>query len=226
MAFPSRQYPAASFLPPFTQCIFGCTRHSQASLPLLSLARKFARMPHFGPRSSYPQRKLPPTFHALGILCLSSATQIIRPCGQRGFNAVGQWQVYSQDYSPHPVTGFAALLRKECGDCRLYVHSLRQSFASQSSPSPSIAVHLDQSAEQLQELSRKLAYALSFAYRPTLSITFFQPDSRKTGGEYITVQGAVKKVEECFNLLTLTDKTEIGSSRNPGAFVKIEDFKC
>lgn len=159
---------------------FGCTRHSQASLPLLSLARKFARMPHFGPRSSYPQRKLPPTFHALGILCLSSATQIIRPCGQRGFNAVGQWQVYSQDYSPHPVTGFAALLRKECGDCRLYVHSLRQSFASQSSPSPSIAVHLDQSAEQLQELSRKLAYALSFAYRPTLSITFFQPDSRKT----------------------------------------------
>ena len=185
-------------------------------------------MPHFGPRSSYPQRKLPPTFHALGILCLSSATQIIRPCGQRGFNAVGQWQwqVYSQDYSPHPVTGFAALLRKECGDCRLYVHSLRQSFASQSSPSPSIAVHLDQSAEQLQELSRKLAYALSFAYRPTLSITFFQPDSRKTGGEYITVQGAVKKVEECFNLLTLTDKTEIGSSRNPGAFVKIEDFKC
>ncbi|WP_305295207.1 hypothetical protein [Paramuribaculum intestinale] len=101
------------------------------------------------------------------------------------------------------------MLRKECGDCRLYVHYLRQSFASQSSPSPSIAVHLDQSAEQLQELSRKLAYALSFAYRPTLSITLFQPDSRKTGGEYITVQGAVKKVEDCFNLLTLTDKTEI-----------------
>lgn len=68
---------------------------------------------------------------------------------------------------------------------------------------------IDQSAEQLQELSRKLAYALSFADRPTLSITFFQPDSRKSGGEYITVQGAVKKVEECFNLLTLTDKTEI-----------------
>ncbi len=68
---------------------------------------------------------------------------------------------------------------------------------------------LDQSAEQLQELSRKLAYALSFADRPMLSITFFQPDSRKSGGEYITVQGAVKKVEECFNLLTLTDNTEI-----------------
>ena len=30
----------------FTQCIFGCTRHSQASLPLLSLARKFTRTPY------------------------------------------------------------------------------------------------------------------------------------------------------------------------------------
>lgn len=30
----------------FTQYIFGCTRHSQASLPLLSLARKFARTPY------------------------------------------------------------------------------------------------------------------------------------------------------------------------------------
>lgn len=68
---------------------------------------------------------------------------------------------------------------------------------------------LDQSAEQLQELSRKLAYALSFADRPILSITFFKPDSRKSGGEYITVQGAIKKVEECFNLLTLTDNSEI-----------------
>lgn len=64
LAIPSRRGRSASFLPPFTQCIFGCTRHSQASLRLLSFARKFARMPHCQPRSSHPQRKKPPTFQA------------------------------------------------------------------------------------------------------------------------------------------------------------------
>lgn len=68
---------------------------------------------------------------------------------------------------------------------------------------------LDLSADELQVLSQKIAYALSFAERPQLSITYFQPDSRKSGGAYVTVHGSIKKVEECFNLLTLTDGTEI-----------------
>lgn len=66
LAIPSRRCRSASFLPPFTQCIFGCTRHSQASLPLLSFARKFARMPYCQPSSSHPQRKKPPTLQAPG----------------------------------------------------------------------------------------------------------------------------------------------------------------
>nr|DAU97231.1 MAG TPA: hypothetical protein [Caudoviricetes sp.] len=70
LAIPSRRCRSASFLPPFTQCIFGCTRHSQASLPLLSFARKFARMPYCQPRSSHPQRKKPPTFQAPGTFPL------------------------------------------------------------------------------------------------------------------------------------------------------------
>lgn len=68
---------------------------------------------------------------------------------------------------------------------------------------------LDLSADELQVLSQKIAYALSFAERPQLSITYFQPDSRKSGGAYVTAHGSIKKVEECFNLLTLTDGTEI-----------------
>ena len=71
LAIPSRRCRSASFLPPFTQCIFGCTRHSQASLPLLSFARKFARMPYCQPRSSHPQRKKPPTFQAPGTFLSS-----------------------------------------------------------------------------------------------------------------------------------------------------------
>lgn len=68
---------------------------------------------------------------------------------------------------------------------------------------------LNLSADELQVLSQKIAYALSFAERPQLSITYFRPDSRKSGGAYVTVHCSIKKVEECFNLLTLTDGTEI-----------------
>lgn len=67
----------------------------------------------------------------------------------------------------------------------------------------------DQSAEQLHELSQRMAYAMSFADRPRLRITYFRRDSRKQGGAYVTVEGSIKKVEQCFNLLTLTDNTQI-----------------
>lgn len=65
------------------------------------------------------------------------------------------------------------------------------------------------SADELHVLSQKIAYAMSFAERPELSITYFKPDSRKAGGAYVTVKGSIRKIEECYNLLTLTDRTEI-----------------
>lgn len=65
------------------------------------------------------------------------------------------------------------------------------------------------SADELHVLSKKIAYALSFADRPQLSITYFKSDSRKEGGAYVTVHGIIKKVEVCFNLITLIDGTEI-----------------
>lgn len=67
----------------------------------------------------------------------------------------------------------------------------------------------EQSADWLRELSRRLAYAMSFADSPVLKITYFQPDSRKAGGSYVSVTGSIRKVEQCFNLLILTDNTEI-----------------
>lgn len=67
----------------------------------------------------------------------------------------------------------------------------------------------DLSAEKLNELSAKLTYALSFADRPPITITYFKPDPRKDGGFYHTVTKAVKKVDEIFNQLILTDDTAI-----------------
>lgn len=67
----------------------------------------------------------------------------------------------------------------------------------------------EMSADQLQELSRKMNYVLSLPHRPAIEITFFQPDRHKQGGSYITVTGSIKKVEEAYNLLHLTDGTTI-----------------
>lgn len=67
----------------------------------------------------------------------------------------------------------------------------------------------DLSAEELHMLSTKISYALSIAEQPELSITYFRPDSRKEGGEYVTVHGSIKSVEVCFNILRLVDGTEI-----------------
>lgn len=68
---------------------------------------------------------------------------------------------------------------------------------------------LDQSAEQLEEMSRKLNYALSLSDAPLLIITYFQPDSRKSGGAYVTIEGKVKSIDEYSNLMILADDNRI-----------------
>lgn len=45
--------------------------------------------------------------------------------------------------------------------------------------------------------------------RPELSITYFSPDERKSGGAYVTITGRVKKIDEYHRLLVLTDGTKI-----------------
>ena len=44
---------------------------------------------------------------------------------------------------------------------------------------------------------------------PEVSVTYFVPDERKSGGTYVTVAGRVKKVDEYQRLLLLTDGTRI-----------------
>lgn len=47
------------------------------------------------------------------------------------------------------------------------------------------------------------------ADHPEVSVTYFIPDERKSGGAYVTVTGIVKKVDDCQRLLLLTDGTKI-----------------
>lgn len=62
------------------------------------------------------------------------------------------------------------------------------------------AQHLD---EQIQKIVEQLQE------HPEVSITYFLPDARKDGGEYITVTGSVKKIENYERRIILTDGTSI-----------------
>ena len=69
-------------------------------------------------------------------------------------------------------------------------------------------IELDETA--LAALDRKYQYLKAVCSEaPTVEITYFQPDDRKTGGAYLTVTGVVKKVDDLAHQLTLCDGTTI-----------------
>jgi hypothetical protein len=45
--------------------------------------------------------------------------------------------------------------------------------------------------------------------RPGISITYFQPDTKKSGGAYVTAIGTVKKIDEYERVVIMTDGTAI-----------------
>ena len=49
----------------------------------------------------------------------------------------------------------------------------------------------------------------NLADHPEVSVTYFVPDERKSGGAYITVTGSVKKIDDYQRLLILIDGTKI-----------------
>lgn len=62
------------------------------------------------------------------------------------------------------------------------------------------------------ELDEEALTALNLRYRllmdaldkePEVEITFFKPDERKSGGEYVTVIGAVKNIDDFERLITM-----------------------
>jgi hypothetical protein len=57
------------------------------------------------------------------------------------------------------------------------------------------------------ELNQKLRTIIETPLQAT--ITYFVPDSKKEGGKYVTVTGAVKKYDEYNNTIKTTDGTVI-----------------
>ena len=67
---------------------------------------------------------------------------------------------------------------------------------------------LDETARAL--LNEKLRMLADFLdSEPQISITYFRPDERKTGGSYVTVSGTIKMVDEYVRTVVMTDQTVI-----------------
>lgn len=45
--------------------------------------------------------------------------------------------------------------------------------------------------------------------KPEVSITYFIPDKKKDGGEYTTITGIVRRIDEVNNLIIMEDKSKI-----------------
>ena len=69
-------------------------------------------------------------------------------------------------------------------------------------------VELDESmkdvlSNQLQMLAEQLME------QPEITITYFQPDEKKSGGAYVTAAGTVKKIDAYKRMIVMTDRTAI-----------------
>lgn len=60
---------------------------------------------------------------------------------------------------------------------------------------------------ELNEMLRRVWEDIST--HPKITVTYFKPDSRKSGGAYVTMTGRVKKIDSDFQLLTFLDGTAI-----------------
>ena len=60
------------------------------------------------------------------------------------------------------------------------------------------------------ELNEKLQFlAENLSGRPRISVTYFVPDERKSGGQYVTVAGTVKKIRLAERSILLSGGEEI-----------------
>ena len=69
---------------------------------------------------------------------------------------------------------------------------------------------LELSEEQKLEIGETLVFLNGrIRNRPKISVTFFQPDERKTGGSTVTVKGSVRKIDLAGEVLKSAEGTEI-----------------
>lgn len=63
---------------------------------------------------------------------------------------------------------------------------------------------------ELEILNKKFDYIKNhIGDEQIYSITYFMPDKKKDGGQYVTIAGNIVKIKEFENIVVMADKTEI-----------------
>jgi hypothetical protein len=61
-----------------------------------------------------------------------------------------------------------------------------------------------------QLMDRKLSILITYLEKePTITITYFQPDGRKDGGQYLTITGVVKAIRTSERIIIMKDRKRI-----------------
>ncbi len=74
-------------------------------------------------------------------------------------------------------------------------------------------VELDENSKEILDEKLQMIQEQSYAH-PQITITFFQPDKKKDGGEYVTLTGRFKKLDPYDHSVVMMD----------GMRIKIEDI--
>lgn len=69
-------------------------------------------------------------------------------------------------------------------------------------------IDIDEDTRAVLDQKQKLLLG-RIGEQPEISVTWFQPDEKKDGGQYVTSEGRLKKVDNIERLLYLTDGTAI-----------------
>ena len=124
------------------------------------------------------------------------------------------------------MSNYDDILRLPHPTSKTHPRMSRQERAAQFSPFAALAGHedaiqetsrvvgrrFDLSEEEKAVLDRKQQIILGFlkqGEQPMVTVTYFRPDRKKAGGEYVKRTGKVKKVREVENSLVFADGVEI-----------------
>lgn len=69
---------------------------------------------------------------------------------------------------------------------------------------------IELSEDDIEDINAKLNFIKEhIKERPEVTIIYFQPDERKEGGEYLTVTGRVRRIDEVNKVLLLDDEQKL-----------------
>ena len=69
-------------------------------------------------------------------------------------------------------------------------------------------LELDEQAKAVLDMKQRIL-AEEISARPEVTVTYFKPDERKSGGEYLTVTGELKRIDERERMLEFTSGERI-----------------